>query len=57
MLVALKDTAVPSFHNTNPELKRYLSHRWTKQIPDDMPILTDDHAPVDTYMLKVIRTL
>lgn len=57
MLVALKDTAVPSFHNPDPELKRYLSHRWTKQIPDDMPILTDDHAPVDTYMLKVIRTL
>ncbi len=57
MLVALKSTAIPSFHANNPELKRYLAHRWTKPIANDMPILTDDHAPVDAYMLKVIRTL
>ncbi|KAF0185555.1 MAG: spermine synthase [Nitrospirae bacterium] len=57
MLVALKSPAPPSFRNENPEMNRYLSHLWKKPVADDMPILTDDHAPVDAYMLKVIRTL
>lgn len=57
MLVAFKSVQTPSFASTNPEMKRYLSHRWTRPVAADMPILTDDHAPVDTYMLKVIRSL
>lgn len=57
MLVAFKSAAAPSFESRNPEMKRYLSHRWTKPVAADMPVLTDDHAPVDTYMLKVIRSL
>lgn len=57
MLVAFKSSAEPSFVSSNSEMKRYLAHRWTKPVAADMPILTDDHAPVDTYMLKVIRSL
>lgn len=55
MLVALKSDEVPSFTNSDHELNRYLSHVWTKEIPQDMPVLTDDYAPVDHYIMKTIR--
>ncbi|HMK44718.1 MAG TPA: fused MFS/spermidine synthase [Dissulfurispiraceae bacterium] len=57
MLVALKSKAPPSFRSDDAEMKRYLTHRWGADVPADMPILTDEHAPVDAYMLKVIRAL
>ncbi len=56
MLVAFKDTTPPSFQSSDPELHRYLGQRWTRRIPLDMPVLTDDHAPVDNYMLSVITS-
>jgi predicted membrane-bound spermidine synthase len=31
------------------EIARLLSHRYTDDIPLDMPVLTDDHAPVEYY--------
>lgn len=51
MLVALRSEAVPNFHNADKELDGYLSRIWTKPIPRDVPILTDDHAPTDRYVL------
>lgn len=53
MLVALKQKPV-SMESDDPELKIFLTHLWTKKITDDMPILTDDFAPVDNYLLKII---
>jgi spermidine synthase len=50
MLVAFKSSVAPDFTSADPEQKKYLSNLWTKEITTDMPILTDDHAPVDFYI-------
>lgn len=53
MLVALKQKPV-SMENEDPELQNFLIRLWAKKITDDMPVLTDDFAPVDNYLLKII---
>jgi spermidine synthase len=50
MIVALKSTVKPSFQSEDPELNKYLDHLWKKPVPQDVPILTDDFAPVDRYV-------
>lgn len=50
MFVALKSDIRPSFSSRDQELQNYLSHLWTKEVPDDLPPLTDDFAPVDHYI-------
>lgn len=37
----------------NTEFKEYLDHLWTDNIETDMPILTDNFAPVDQYLVRV----
>lgn len=54
ILVALKSNKKQSFSNTNQELNGYLQHLWKKEINLDVPILTDDFAPVDYYINKTI---
>ena len=54
MLVALKFKRGPEFASANPKLNEYLKHLWKKEIDADMPILTDDYAPVDYYISKAI---
>jgi len=54
MLVALKSDVKPSFVSDNEELNSYLQHLWTKEIDLDVPILTDDYAPVDYYTMKMM---
>lgn len=56
MLVALKSSTTPSFKSSDPELQTYLNSLWKKEIPSDIPILTDDHAPVDYYVNKIISS-
>lgn len=53
VLVGLKSSMPASFTDSNPELNLYLSHVWDQTIATDMPILTDDFAPVDQYQLPV----
>lgn len=49
MLVAIKsDDEIPPT-NTDEELQCYLTHRWVHPIAQDMPLLTDDFAPVEYY--------
>jgi spermidine synthase len=55
MLVAIKSDKPASFTDSNEELNAYLTHIWDKEIPADVPVLTDDYAPVDNYMLKVFE--
>ena len=55
LLVALKGQTVPSFENDDEELSSYLKHLWKGKVEEDVDILTDDHAPVDQYMLSLIR--
>lgn len=57
MLIALKrKTAVP-FTSEDDQLDEFLTHIWTKEIAQDMPILTDDFAPVEQYVAKILRGL
>jgi spermidine synthase len=55
MLVALKTRMPPPFHSDDPQLERYLGHRWTREVPADVPPLTDDHAPVEYYLGQASR--
>lgn len=54
MLVALKSPDVPDFRSGGDEFGPYLSFLWKKEIGSEEPILTDDHAPVDHYISKII---
>ncbi len=57
MLVAIKSKQKPAFRNNDPELNKYLQHLWKTEIKKDVPILTDDYAPVDTYIMKIVKEL
>lgn len=52
ILVALKTNKVPEFNSIDPELNSYLQHLWKRGVSLDLPILTDDYAPVDFYLSK-----
>lgn len=53
VMIALKSPDKPSLHSANPELNEYLKHLWTKKIQMDLPVLTDDFAPVDHYLAAI----
>ena len=55
MLVALKTDKRPSFKSRDSELDEYLSHIWRGKVNSDLPILTDDLAPVDSYVIRMIH--
>lgn len=57
MLVAIKSKQKPAFINNDPELNKYLQHLWKTEIKKDVPVLTDDYAPVDNYIMKIIKGL
>lgn len=55
MLVALKSKDNKyKMVDSNPKINEYLEHLWTKDIVMDIPILTDDYAPVDSYVGDMI---
>lgn len=47
MLVAPKSGK--NFEGDDPEYEGLLSHLWKRPVSEDVPILTDDYAPVDSY--------
>ncbi len=51
MLVAQKNKT--NFSSDDPEEQEMLSRLWNKKITDDMPIMTDDFAPVENYLLSL----
>lgn len=53
ILVALKSEKGPTFDDVDPIIDGYLQHLWKKEIETDMPVLTDDYAPVDYYMRAI----
>ncbi len=55
ILIALKSKEIPSFKNADPVLNNYLDHLWQEKIVIDIPILTDDFAPVDYYMSSNLK--
>jgi len=54
ILVAIKSKIKPLFKSPDLVLNNYLKHLWNKEIKSDLPILTDDFAPVDYYITKWI---
>lgn len=54
ILVALKSEEKAIFENSDPILNEFLQHLWTKEIKMDMPVLTDDFAPVEHQIGKTI---
>jgi spermidine synthase len=54
ILVALKSKKIPDWTSNNQEFNQYLKHLWRKDIPTDLPILSDDFSPVDQYMMELI---
>lgn len=53
ILVALKSENPATFKNDDETLNEYLKHLYKKELHMDMPILTDDFAPVDKYTMKL----
>lgn len=52
ILVAFKDSSEPSWSSNDPEISTYLAHRRTEAVENDIPILTDDFAPVEMYRME-----
>ncbi len=50
MVVSFKKKQKRKMFNEDAEINRYLSHIWVRDIPRDMPILTDSLAPVERYI-------
>lgn len=55
LLVAIKADAKPEFSSEDPELNEYLGHLYEKEVVSEVPILTDDFAPVDFYILSALE--
>lgn len=49
MLVALKSAIVPEWESADPQFQEFFSHRWMEPIATDVPVLTDNFAPVEYY--------
>jgi len=57
MLVALKSSETPEFKSKDSQLNEFLANLWTREVEDDLPILTDEFAPVDQYMAEILREI
>ncbi|MCG3177116.1 MAG: Polyamine aminopropyltransferase [Candidatus Omnitrophica bacterium] len=57
VIVALKSDRKPKYFSTDSELNGYLQHVWVGTIPGDVPVLTDDYAPVERYGLSILPEL
>ncbi len=55
MLVGLKSGVKPALNSKDEQLNKYLSHLVKIKIDDDLPILTDDYAPVEYYTSKALN--
>lgn len=54
ILVALKSDHSRDLKNTDAKYKALLAKQWTKKIRP-APVLTDEYAPVESYISKLIR--
>ena len=54
ILVAAKNPVAPELTSSDPELSRYLKMRFTGELAEDVPVLTDDFAPVDQYISALL---
>lgn len=54
ILMAFKSSEKLIFKSSDQELNSYLKNLWQEEIVNDIPILTDDYAPVDYYIREAI---
>lgn len=54
MLVAMKKPEVINFETQNPEYQNYLSKKMYLTPSEDALVLTDDFAPVNSYISKLL---
>jgi spermidine synthase len=50
MLVASKSGKEPDIPGADSPLREFFNHTWKEPVDADVPILTDDFAPVDSYI-------
>ena len=50
IIFALKGKPPESLTSKSPKFQKYLDHYWNEPIETDLPVLTDNHAPVDYYL-------
>jgi len=55
ILIALKDPSQVNTRSNNPFLQEYLSHKKYLDIPEWTKILTDNYAPVDSYISELTK--
>jgi spermidine synthase len=55
LLIALKSTIKPVWESGDAQLAEYLRHEVTDQVAVNLPVLTDEFAPVDYYTNKAIK--
>jgi spermidine synthase len=53
MIAALSQKDEPVLKNSDPELMNLLSQHWSTKIAEDIPVLRDEFAPVEHYMMSV----
>ena len=54
MLIAMKTDDWFDFSKNYWDMQQYIDNVWEKEIPLDIPVLTDDYAPVNAYILKTV---
>jgi len=57
IIVALKSNNAQVLESSDPEMNGYLSHLWKYKIDCDLPVLTDEFAPVEHYLVEVVKDL
>ncbi len=53
LVVATKNGIEIDFEKTDKKFDKYLSHRWTGGVKKDLPILTDEFSPVESYIVDL----
>jgi len=53
IIVAFKSRAERRWSSDDPEMAARLAHRWTRPVEVDEPVMTDDFAPVEVYLMRL----
>ncbi len=52
VIMAIKSDRKLDLDTSNPKFREYLDHLWQKRVEKDVPIMTDEHAPAEYYILE-----
>lgn len=55
LLVAFKQPYDGNWHSDDEALETFLDRRWRGDVAYDVPVLTDDYAPVDALVAPMVR--